>query len=233
MTHQPSSSVITVSLVAMPELFSLGARTSIHYTKHSIKVISLAKDGDEFMRIHQQVQPDIVLLDVGAPPFRKGLRILEDIKKEYSSIGVIMIFDTPDPNDTARVENNRKLVEDALVKFANACIQRNIQQEELIQAIITVRYEEYYFNDLVSRILFDSVRRERRIMAETGPRLTKNEEKILVMLCEDKTTEQIAAGLHLSPRTVEAKRREIKDKFEVATIAGLVAKAVRLGFYKV
>ncbi len=62
------------------------------------------------------------------------------------------------------------------------------------------------------------------------PLLTDAQLKVLMLICEDKDTEEMATLLNLSPRTIEYRRITLKDKFDVKTIGGLVYKAYKQGF---
>ncbi len=59
--------------------------------------------------------------------------------------------------------------------------------------------------------------------------ITFNEKeiKILQLLAEDKTTEEISKIIFLSPRTIETIRQNMKSKVGAKTIAGLIMYGMR------
>ena len=59
--------------------------------------------------------------------------------------------------------------------------------------------------------------------------LTEKETAILKMMCEEKTTKEIADIVDISPRTVEAIRDKLKTKTGARSMAGLVMYAVKNG----
>ena len=59
--------------------------------------------------------------------------------------------------------------------------------------------------------------------------LTDKEVTILRLMCEEKSTKEIADMVDLSPRTVEAIRDKLKTKTGVKSMAGLVMYAVKAG----
>ena len=59
--------------------------------------------------------------------------------------------------------------------------------------------------------------------------LTEKETTILKMMCEEKTTKEIADLVDISPRTVEAIRDKLKTKTGAKSMAGLVMYAVKNG----
>ena len=57
--------------------------------------------------------------------------------------------------------------------------------------------------------------------------LTDKEKKILKLMCEEKSTKEIADIVDLSPRTVEAIRDKLKVKTGAKSTAGLIMYAVK------
>jgi DNA-binding CsgD family transcriptional regulator len=60
-------------------------------------------------------------------------------------------------------------------------------------------------------------------------KLNEKEIAILRMICEEKSTKEIADIVELSPRTVEAIRDKLKVKTGAKSMAGLVMYAVKSG----
>jgi DNA-binding NarL/FixJ family response regulator len=59
--------------------------------------------------------------------------------------------------------------------------------------------------------------------------LTKRELQVLQLIAEGKSTKDIAASLELSVKTVETHRKQIMDKLEIRSIAGLTKYCIREG----
>jgi DNA-binding CsgD family transcriptional regulator len=58
-------------------------------------------------------------------------------------------------------------------------------------------------------------------------RLTDKEITVLKLMCEEKSTREIAQAVELSPRTVEAMRDKLKTKTGTKSTAGLIMYAVK------
>jgi DNA-binding CsgD family transcriptional regulator len=63
--------------------------------------------------------------------------------------------------------------------------------------------------------------------SNTPVNFNEKELKILKLLAEDKTTEEISKIIFLSPRTIETIRQNMKQKVGAKTIAGLVMYGMR------
>jgi DNA-binding NarL/FixJ family response regulator len=60
-------------------------------------------------------------------------------------------------------------------------------------------------------------------------KLTSREREILQLIAEGKETKQIAAELFVSPKTVEAHRRNIMEKLNIHNVAKLTKFAIKEG----
>jgi len=59
--------------------------------------------------------------------------------------------------------------------------------------------------------------------------LTSREREIVQLVAEGKTTKQIALTLHISPKTVDSRRRQVMDRLGVSSVAELTKYAIREG----
>lgn len=59
--------------------------------------------------------------------------------------------------------------------------------------------------------------------------LTQREREVLLLVCDELTTEEIAKTLHISPATVETHRQHIAKKLDSKSVAGQVRAAIRGG----
>jgi DNA-binding CsgD family transcriptional regulator len=56
--------------------------------------------------------------------------------------------------------------------------------------------------------------------------LSDKEKSILTLMCEEKTTQEIAGIMEISPRTVESIREKLKEKTGAKSMVGLALYAV-------
>jgi DNA-binding NarL/FixJ family response regulator len=114
---------------------------------------------------------------------------------------------------------------------ANAYLTKNSDSEVIYEAVKTVIEQEFFFNQLTNKALIDGLRVKRQAEASmpADAKLTDKEVSILRMICEEKSTKEIADLVELSPRTVEAIRDKLKVKTGAKSLAGLVMYAVKSG----
>jgi DNA-binding NarL/FixJ family response regulator len=112
---------------------------------------------------------------------------------------------------------------------ANAYLTKTTDPEEIYQAILTCMNDDFYFNDLVNKAVLGKLqlKKNARQYYPNPVKFSEKELKILKLIAEDKTTEDISKEVFLSPRTIETIRQNMKQKAGVKTIGGLVTYAMR------
>jgi DNA-binding NarL/FixJ family response regulator len=114
---------------------------------------------------------------------------------------------------------------------ANSYLTKTSDSEIIYEAIKTCYEQEYYFNSLTNKALLTNLK-QRNVttpsqMVPQEAQLNDKETTILRLMCEEKSTKEIADLVDLSPRTVEAIRDKLKVKTGAKSTAGLIMYAVR------
>jgi DNA-binding NarL/FixJ family response regulator len=210
---------IKVAIADDHVLFRAGVKTALSIHK-DIKMIAEADNGMQLLTVLKHVQPDVILLDIQMP-ILDGIGTLPEIKRLYPQIKVIMLT----------MHNDHSMISKLMELGANSYLTKNSDSEIIYQAVKTVHEEEYYFNQLTNKALIDGLRVKRQAEASlpVDAKLNDKEIAILRMICEEKSTKEIADLVDLSPRTVEAIRDKLKVKTGAKSLAGLVMYAVKSG----
>lgn len=210
---------IRVAIADDHHLFRAGVRTSLSSRK-DILMVGEAENGMQLLNLLRHIKPDVILLDIQMP-IMDGLTALPEIKKMHPDVRVIMLSMINDPSMITRM----------MEVGANSYLTKESDSEVIYQAIRTCHEEEFFFNDLTNKALLSGLR-SKRVAEASAPaevHLTDKEVTILKLMCEEKSTKEIADMVDLSPRTVEAIRDKLKTKTGVKSMAGLVMYAVKAG----
>jgi DNA-binding NarL/FixJ family response regulator len=211
-------SVIKVAIADDHALFRTGVKTSLSGRK-DIQMIAEAENGMQLLNLLKHLKPDVILLDIHMP-IMDGYTTLPEIKKLYPEIKVIMLSMNNDPS----------IITKMMEIGANSYLTKESDSETIYQAIRTCYESEFFFNDLTNKALLSGLRMKRDPVSSTPDvQLTDKEITILKLMCEEKSTKEIADIVDLSPRTVEAIRDKLKTKTGVKSMAGLVMYAVKAG----
>ena len=200
-------------------VFRTGVKSSLsHY--NDIEFIGEAENGVQLLNLIKFIEPDIILLDIQMP-LMDGIATLPEVKKILPNTKVIMLTMNDD------VSMISKLMEIG----ANSYLIKNSDSETIYEAIKTVYVKEFFFNDYTNKAMLSGLR-NKRIAEQRLPEdaeLSDKEMHVLKLMCNEKSTKEIADIVEISPRTVEAIRDRLKIKTGVRSTAGLILYAVKHG----
>ncbi|HRP56052.1 response regulator transcription factor [Agriterribacter sp.] len=219
MKIQDSEASLNVVIADDHVLFRAGVKTALSLKK-DIRIIGEADNGQQLLHLLKHLQPDVILLDIQMPVM-DGITALPEIKKLYPQIRIIMLT----------MHNDHSMISRLMELGANAYLTKNSDSEVIYEAIKTCYTNEYYFNELTNKALLDGLRTKRNAdaFAPAEVKLSDKEKHILKLMCDEKSTKEIADMVDLSPRTVEAIRDKLKSKTGVKSMAGLVIYAIKSG----
>ena len=219
MKIQDSEASLKVIIADDHVLFRAGVKTALSLKK-DIRIIGEADNGQQLLHLLKHLEPDVILLDIQMPVM-DGITALPEIKKLYPQIRIIMLT----------MHNDHSMISRLMELGANAYLTKNSDSEVIYEAIKTCYTNEYYFNELTNKALLDGLRTKRNAdtFAPAEVKLSDKEKHILKLMCDEKSTKEIADMVDLSPRTVEAIRDKLKSITGVKSMAGLVIYAIKSG----
>jgi DNA-binding NarL/FixJ family response regulator len=199
-------------------LFRAGVKTALSIKK-DVELIAEADNGMQLLNLLKHMEPDVILLDIQMP-IMDGIATLPEIRKIYPHVKVIILS----------MHNDHSMISKLMEIGANSYLTKNTDSENIYNAIKTCYEQEFYFNELTNKALLTGLRTRRpEPVLPQEANLTEKETTILKMMCEEKTTKEIADLVDISPRTVEAIRDKLKTKTGAKSMAGLVMYAVKNG----
>lgn len=190
----------------------------------SLKVIAEARDGNELISLARQLSPDVVLTDLVMP----GLGGIEAIRS-------IMALPQPSCCIALSTFNNELMVVEAMEAGAKGYIIKNAEKGEIEYAIKLVSKGFPYFcksttAKVANLIIKSPVNPYNKTIL---PVFSNREKDIIRLICQEKTSEEIADILCLGVKTVNAERARILEKMNVKTTVGVVIYAIKNLLFKV
>jgi len=183
-----------------------------------MQVVAEAADGREAVRLAKELQPDIVIMDIGMP-LLNGIEATSQIVRENERIGVIIMSMYTDESYIVR----------ALDAGARGYLLKDNADEDIERAIRSVVIGRPFFSPSIAHALLDDylrLMRERRIQ-DSYDLLTDREREVLQLLAEGKSNKESATILNLSPYTIETHRQNLMQKLGLHNTAEIVLYAVR------
>jgi len=180
-----------------------------------VEVIGTANNGREAITQLSSLRPDVIMMDISMPDLN-GIDATEQIL-EISPHSKILIFSMHD---------NAEYITNAVQAGASGYILKNTDAEEVYLAITQVAQGRRYFGENIAQILLS------KPIPSEAARLTTREQTVLSYLAQGLSSKQIAEQTHISVRTVDAHRRNIKAKLQLDTVAEMIRYAVEHGLVR-
>ncbi len=204
-------------------LFRQGIKTLLA-AESDIEIVGEASNGAEAVEKVTELRPDIVLMDIGMPGL-SSFEATRQIKKARPDTKVLFLTMYDD--------------EDYLVQCmevgASGYVLKDSPAQQLLAALRDVyRGGSYLSPRMLSQLVDDF--RSRIKTAHRQPRfatLTAREKEILKLLAEGESVKEIAAGLNLSVKTVEAHKFNMMRKLDIHNKAHLVQYAIQKKIIKI
>lgn len=212
------NSAIKIALVDDEILFRKGISFLLQ-REENIDVIFEASNGEELISqlSEREIKPDIIIMDLKMPVLN-GVEATKIIKKLFPDIKIIALtsYDT------------KSFIANMIQVGAVAYLIKNTTPKDLIHTISEVAKKGFYYNENVLKTIQETIVSPKNYRGglETNF-LSPREIEILQLICQQKTTAEIAEHLFLSPRTIEGHRNNLLLKTESRNIAGLVVYAIQ------
>jgi len=204
---------ISVLLVDDHSLVRRGFRRMLE-DEPDIVVAGEAGDGEEAVRLAQELRPTVVVMDCALPGMG-GLIATRRILESTSGIAVLMLS----------MHSENTLVRQALDAGARGYVLKNAVDLELVAVIRKVAAGE--------AVLDPQILRPAALKGERSRGLTTRELEILQSIVDGKSNKEIADQLDLSVNTVAVHRANIMDALGIHKTAELVVYAIRNGLVNI
>lgn len=199
-----------------------GIRAALAQAPH-MSVCGDATGGIEAVALGQQLDPDVVIMDIGLPDINglEATRLLVETRPQ-TRVVILTVYD----NRESALKAARLGARGYLVKSSPAAV--------LLEAIETVHADRLFFPpELAEPVARELARRAPESEAAEPPELSGRERQVLTLVADGLSNREVAERLTLSVRTVEAHRERIMDKLEIRNVAGLTKYAIAEGFARI
>ncbi|MFA6467849.1 MAG: response regulator transcription factor [Bacteroidota bacterium] len=182
--------------------------------ERDMKIVADVSNTQELLELLRKEVADVLILDVNMPG-RSGIDVLADLKKEFSSLKILML--SMHPEDALAIR--------ALKSGAQGYITKNSSPDEMINAIRKVGGGRRYISEALADKLADNF--QSNSQQELHHSLSDREFEVFQLLGSGVTVSEIAVRLSLSVPTVSTYRARILEKMKMDTTAELIHYAVK------
>jgi DNA-binding NarL/FixJ family response regulator len=181
------------------------------------KVLMDVGNGREFIdQLDPDHLPDIVLLDIHMPVM-DGYATAAWLLANHPQIRVLAL---------STMDNDATIIK-MIHQGARGYILKDADPKELQIAFEEILAKGYYYNEMLTRKVIQSIHYAGGDAAHAFPKLTDREMEFLKHACSEKNYQQIASEMFVSERTVDGYRESLFKKFNVSNRVGLVLYAIK------
>ena len=182
-----------------------------------LEVCGEAGDAPEALEKIALLKPDLVLTDITLPG-KSGLELIKDIQTRHPGARVLVLS----------MHDEALYVERVLRAGGRGYIMKEEGGKKIAQAIRQVLDGHIYVSEKMSAKILEIFSGHRADVTHSPvEKLTDREFEVFQLIGQGVETRQMAEKLHLSTKTIEVHRANIKAKLQLNSMAELIRYAVR------
>lgn len=182
-----------------------------------LEVCGEAGDANDALRLVAEMRPHVVIIDISLRQGH-GIELIEQIKAGDEHVKMLV----------SSIHEESLFAERALRAGAMGYVNKQEATEKVIEAVHQVLQGEIFLSPtMANRLLHSVVGGGASLDENPMAKLSNRELEVFEMIGGGLTTKQIAARLHLSPKTVETHREKIKTKLNLTNSTELSHRAIQ------
>ena len=197
-----------------------GTRSLLEREK-DLEVVGEAGDGEEAVRLIEQLRPDVAMIDIAMPKLN-GVEVTRQIKPRCPSTAVLILT----------AYDNDEYVFALLEAGAAGYLLKDVDSREVVEAVRAVHAGESVLHPVIARKVINRLRSPMTKVGEEKPAvdLSERETQVLKLAARGMSNKDIATELFVSMRTVQGHLSSIFNKLGVGSRTEAVFQAVKRGW---
>jgi DNA-binding NarL/FixJ family response regulator len=181
-----------------------------------VQVVAEAGDGREALRIAEEYQPDVAILDVAMPGLN-GIDVADVLRERCPHTRIVILS----------MHSDAEHVHRAFAAGVSGYVLKGSASEEIVAAARAVVRGRRYLSRELAHI--DRARAEHSDAPGPVDSLSVRERQVLQLVVEGHSSARIAALVNLSPKSVDTYRSRLMKKLGVSDVPALVKFAIQHG----
>ena len=183
-----------------------------------LEIVGEAGTGREALALVRELQPNIVLMDIGLPDM-SGIEVTRQIKQQWPTVAIVALT----------IHEDEEYFFKMLQAGVSGYVPKRAAPEELLTALQTAIDGDVYLYPSLAKLLVKDYLTGERETAGKVDGLTEREQEVLTQLAAGASNDEIAIALTISSKTVNRHRENIMRKLNLHSRADLVKYAIRKG----
>lgn len=196
-----------------------GTRSLLEREK-DLEVVGEAADGEEAVKMLEQLRPDVAIIDIAMPKL-SGVEVTRQIKSSCPSIAVLILT----------AYDNDEYIFALLEAGAAGYLLKDVDSREVVGAVRAVHAGESVLHPVIARKVISRLTSSAAKVGEEKPavELSGREIEVLKLAARGLSNKDIATKLFISKRTVQGHLGSIFNKLNVGSRTEAVFQAVKRG----
>ena len=208
---------LTILIADDHPIFRKGLRALLA-SMPEVELAGEATSGAEAVRLAEQLQPDLILMDLQMPE-GGGLAAIRQIVQTSPHIRILVVTMFQDDDSVFA----------AMRAGARGYVLKDMNDEDITRAILAVGNGEAIFSPAIAERMMNFFSARPALPVEIFPDLTESERNVLTLMAQGASNEAIARQLSFSNKTVRNYVSNIFSKLQVADRAQAIVKAREAG----
>lgn len=185
-------------------------------TEPEFEICGEAGDPQVALAAVEATRPDVVVLDLTLGE-HDGVAVVAELHARWPNVRILVLS----------MHDESLYAERLLSLGARGYVMKQEAADVFIGALRRVAAGEHYVSPRLASRLFGRLARARSHPAQQTDGLTDREREVLREVARGCSTQQIAAALGMSAKTVDSHRRNIREKLGLGSAGDLVRYAVQ------
>ena len=211
---------ITIVIADDHAVVRQGTRSLLEREK-DLKVVGEASDGEEAVRLIDQLQPDVAIVDIAMPKLN-GVEVTRQVKPLCPSTAVLILTAYDDD----------EYIFALLEAGAAGYLLKDVDSREVVEAVRAVHTGESVLHPVIARKVISRFISPAIKVGEEKPavKLSKREMEVLKLAARGMSNADIASELFISMRTVQGHLNSIFNKLNVGSRTEAIFQATKRGW---
>ena len=188
-------------------------------SQSDMEVLDGAEIGTAVVQLARELEPDVIVIDINMRE-TDNIELSQRVLNEKPGIRIVAL----------PAQLHMHVLEQAIKAGISGFVLKECCIDELARAVRAVYENQTYMCPRIKDILANGYLS--RMQADNRPEsseLIEREYEIIRLLSLGLTSKEIALRMDISPKTVDASRRQIMYKLRINSMAELVKHAIRMG----
>ena len=209
----PAPSLVSCRLLLADDHTQLRQGVRALIEPYGVTVIGEAGDGREAVRMAEDMQPDVAVIDV-MMPLLNGLDVVREIRRVSPGTKSLLLT----------MHTDHAFVLEALKVGVKGYLLKSQPVTDVVHAIRDVSKGSFYLSPGISQTVIQAFLAKSDIPSDP---LTTREREVLQLVAQGMSTKKVAGLLGVSVKTAESHRHRIMDKLDLHDTASLVRYSIR------